>query len=329
MSTQLDSSSLSRSSLGSTPLSRHSVMTIDRHRRPELVTGRGAWLARLADYLEMTKPRIVVLELLVAGVAACVARPRVMDPWLLLHALGGTALVAASASVANSWIERRRDARMKRTAQRPLPTGRVSSIEALGLSALTLVLGAGWLLWQVGGLTALLGMASWWIYVMVYTPLKTRTSLNTAVGAVAGAIPVLMGWTATGAPLSLTALSLAAVVFLWQFPHFMAIAWLYADDYAAGGHKMLSVIDPSGIRSGLQAIVGALLLIPVSLVPALAPTSGSPLVYGLWTVGLGLVQLALAMHFAMNRDEASARRLLRVTLLYLPAWMVVLLMVTV
>jgi protoheme IX farnesyltransferase len=329
MSTQLGSSSLSRPSLDSTPLSRRAVMTIDRHRRPKRATGRGAWMTRLADYLELTKPRIVVLELLVAGVAACVAKPRAMDLWLLLHALGGTALVAASASVANSWIERRRDAWMKRTAQRPLPTGRVSALEALVLSALTLVLGAGWLLWQVGGLTALLGMTSWSIYVMVYTPLKTRTSLNTAIGAVAGAIPVLMGWTATGAPLSLTPLSLAAVVFLWQFPHFMAIAWLYADDYAAAGHKMLSVIDPSGIRSGLQALVGALLLIPVSLVPALAPTNGSPLVYGLWTVGLGLVQLALAMHFAMRRDEASARRLLRVTLLYLPAWMVVLLLVTV
>ena len=317
----------------SSPLGSPSVLTIDR---PQLGSGHTArktrtlpWLARGADYLEMTKPRIVVLELIVAGVAACVAMPRALNIWLVVHALGGTALVAASASVANSWIERKRDALMVRTANRPLPTGRVAQGEAVVFSLLTLVLGIGWLLWQVNGLTALLGMASWLVYVVVYTPLKTKTSLNTAVGAVAGAIPVLMGWAATGAPFDLTALSLAAVLFLWQFPHFMAIDWLYRTDYAAGGHKMLSVLDPSGIRSGSQAIAGALLLIPVSLVPALNPTSGSPHIYCFWAVGLGLVQLALAIRFAWFRDDTSARRLLRATLFYMPAWMLVLLMVTV
>jgi heme o synthase len=137
-----------------------------------------------------------------------------------------------------------------------------------------------------------------------------------------------MGWTATGAPLNLTALSLAGVLFLWQFPHFMAIAWLYRHDYATAGHRMLTVVDPSGIRAGVQAITGAALLIPVSLIPAIQPTSGSPMVYALWATALGGAQLALAIRFAMQRDERSARLLLRSTLIYLPAWMGLQLMVS-
>jgi len=304
---------------------------MSRVRTPTFVMNshrNGISIARLADYLELTKPRIVVLELIVAGAAACLAMPRALNLVVVLHALLGTALVAASASIANQWLERKSDALMPRTASRPLPTGRVSSAEALVLASLSLVVGMTWLLWQVNFLTAMLGLASWVIYVAIYTPLKTRTPLNTAVGAVAGAIPILMGWTATGAPLDLTALALAGVLFLWQFPHFMAIAWLYRKDYESAGHKMLTVVDPSGVRSGAQAVLAAALLIPVSLVPALLPTGGSPMVYCGWALVLGFVQLGYAIRFAICRDDASARPLLRATLLYLPAWMAVLLMVT-
>jgi protoheme IX farnesyltransferase len=292
------------------------------------VRGQSALVARLADYLELTKPRIVVLELIVAGAAACLATPYSVNAAVVLHALWGTALVAASASVANQWWEREIDARMSRTAARPLPDGRVSSLEALVLSALTLVVGAGWLVWRVNLLTAALGIVCWVIYVAIYTPLKTRTPLNTAVGAVAGAMPALMGWTATGAPLSLEAWALAGVLFLWQFPHFMAIAWLYRRDYAAAGHRMLPVVDPTGLRCGVQAVVGALLAVPVSLIPATSAAGGSPLAYFVWAVGLGAAQLALAVRFALVRDERSARHLLRGTLLYLPAWLGMLLLVT-
>jgi heme o synthase len=301
-------------------MSTTSVLTVER-RQP-------AWLARLADYLELTKPRIVVLELIVAAAAACLATPHALDAVVVLHALWGTALVAASASIANQWWERDVDARMTRTADRPLPAGRVSGIEAFALSALTLIAGAAWLVWKVNLLTVGLGLVSWVLYVAVYTPLKTRTPLNTVVGAVAGAIPALMGWTATGAPLSLEACALAGVLFLWQFPHFMAIAWLYRREYAAAGHRMLPVVDPTGLRSAVQALVGALLVIPVSLIPALLPTGGSPLVYFFWAVILGLAQLGLATRFALCRDDRSARQLLRGTLLYLPAWLGILLMVT-
>jgi protoheme IX farnesyltransferase len=284
--------------------------------------------SRLSDYLELTKPRIVVLELIVAGAAACLASRNNLDVIAVLHALGATALVASSASAANQWIERRVDARMRRTANRPLPAGRITGAEALGLSAAALAVGLIWLATKVNFLAAALGLASWFLYVAIYTPLKTRSPMNTTVGAVAGAIPILMGWTATGAPLNLTALSLAGVLFLWQFPHFMAIAWLYRHDYAVAGHRMLTVVDPSGIRAGVQAITGAALLIPVSLIPAIQPTSGSPMVYALWATALGATQLALAMRFALERDERSARLLLRSTLIYLPAWMGLQLMVS-
>lgn len=284
--------------------------------------------SRLADYLELTKPRIVVLELIVAGAAACIAMPHGLDVAVVMHALLGTALVAASASISNSLLERASDALMPRTANRPLPTGRVTSVEAMFLAGLTFVVGITWLALKVNLPTMLLGLASWFVYVVVYTPLKKLTPLNTAVGAVAGAIPILMGWTATGAPLNLTAYALAAVLFLWQFPHFMAIAWLYRDDYAAAGHKMLPVVDSSGLRSGSQAVVAALLLVPVSLIPAIMPTGGSPLVYLVWTFCLGVAQFALAVRFALLRDEPSARMLLKGTLFFLPAWMAMLIVVT-
>jgi protoheme IX farnesyltransferase len=287
----------------------------------------GAVAARLSDYLELGKPRIVVMELIVAGLAACVATPHQMDLPRVLSALVGTALVAASASIANQWLERRVDALMPRTANRPLASGRVSSPEAVLLSLTSLAVGGGWLYVAVNPLTAGLGLASWVLYVVVYTPLKSRTPLNTAVGAVAGALPIMMGWTATGKPLDLQAWSLGGVLFLWQFPHFMAIAWLYRADYARAGHQMLSVVDPRGIRAGVQAVVGAAALIPVSLIPALHPTSGSPWFYALWAVALGGGLLLLAIRFAIFRDTTSARLLLRASLLYLPVWMLALLVV--
>ena len=297
-----------------------SILTAER--------SNNAIVARLSDYLTMTKPRIVVLELIVAAVAASIAMPRGLDAVTVMHALIATALVASSASIANSLWEQRNDARMPRTADRPLPAGRVTSLEALILSAISVTLGLVWLLWKVNFLTALLGLASWITYVLIYTPLKTRTPLNTAVGAVAGALPALMGWTATGAPLNLTAYALACVLFLWQFPHFMAIAWMYRHDYAAGGHKMLSVVDPTGFRCGAMAVVGALVLVPVSIIPAVLPTGSSPLVFLVWAFSLGTIQYALAVRFALQRDQQSARQLLRGTLIYLPAWMAMLLIVS-
>ncbi len=282
--------------------------------------------SRLSDYLELTKPRIVVLELIVAGAAACLAARHTIDVGAVLHALAATALVAASASIANQWVERRIDARMRRTANRPLPAGRVTSAEALSLSAVSLVVGVAWLATKVNLTTAALGLTSWVLYVMIYTPLKTRSPINTTVGAVAGAIPILMGWTATGTPLNVTALSLAGVLFLWQFPHFMAIAWLYRADYAKGGYQMLSVADPTGYSAGRQAVVAALVLIPVSVLPVLAAPGVGPLLYVSGAVVLGIGQLAFAVLFFRGAGDDHARLLLRASLVYLPTLLAMLIL---
>lgn len=294
-----------------------------------VVSAATSLVARLGDYFELTKPRIVLLELFVAAAIAHLAAPHTLDAVTVLHALAGTALVAASASIANHWLERRVDTQMRRTADRPCASGRVSTGEAAALSVVALITGLTWLACRVNTLTAALGLVSWLLYVVIYTPLKRRSPLNTTVGAVAGAIPLLMGWTATGTPLDLTAWSLVGVLFLWQFPHFMAIAWLYRDDYAAAGHQMMSVVDPTGVRCGVQAVIGAAALVPVSLIPALDPASGSPMVYSLWAVLLGVLQFAFAVQFAVARDERTARQLLRATLVFLPAWLAVTMIVSV
>jgi protoheme IX farnesyltransferase len=167
------------------------------------------------------------------------------------------------------------------------------------------------------------------VYIFAYTPLKTRSPLNTAVGAVSGAMPILIGWTATGAAIDVRALALVAAMFLWQFPHFMAIAWLHRADYARADQRMLTVVDATGVRAGAQAVVASLALIPVSLVPALVPNAGSAAIYCIWATLLGTGQLAAALWFLVCRDDASARRLLRASLVYLTCWMGLLLLVAV
>jgi protoheme IX farnesyltransferase len=252
-------------------------------------------------------------------VAAFVAGWGPPGGWLLVNTLLGTMLVAASASALNQLLERETDAEMPRTAARPLPAGRLTTFQVISFSMLTIVVGSVYLALAVGLLTAALGLLTWALYVWVYTPLKKRTPANTAVGAVSGALPVLMGWSAVGAPLDLRAWSLFLIVFLWQFPHFMAIAWIYRRQYADAGLQMLSTVDPSGFRAGAQAAVSALALIPVSLVPCLLQPAGE--VYFAWALVLGVAQLVCAMWFFVRMSEHSARRLLLASLMYLPAMM--------
>lgn len=280
---------------------------------------RAAWLVRCGDFVELTKPKIAGMVLVTVGVAAVVANWGLPVGWLMMHTLLGTALVAASASALNQWLERFTDAQMARTADRPLPAGRLTSFQVIGFSAVTIVVGSAYLAFAAGLKTAALGLLTWAIYVWIYTPLKSRTSANTAVGAVAGALPMLLGWSAVGAPLDLRAWSLFLIVFLWQFPHFMAIAWIYRRQYAAAGLQMLTVVDPSGLRPAAQAIVAALALIPVSLVPGLLQPAGE--VYSAWALVLGLGQLAAAISFFVQLSDSSARRLLLASLVYLPAIM--------
>lgn len=290
---------------------------------------RSSWLARVRDYVELTKPRIVVMELVTVVVAAHLASPWGLDSLVLLHTVIGAALVAASAGAFNQWLEKTTDGLMTRTKDRPLPAGRLTTSQVVSFGIATLLIGAIELFAGVGALTASVAIATWLVYVLAYTPLKTRSPINTAVGAISGALPILIGWTATGVPIDMRALALVAVMFLWQFPHFMAIAWLHRADYIRGGQRMLTVVDPTGIRAGAQAVVGALALVPVSLVPAMSPQSGSIAVYCGWTLVLGAMQIIAATLFLIHRDDRSARRLLRASLVYLMCWMGLLLMVAV
>ncbi len=288
-------------------------------------TSRSAGLAQAADYVALSRPRIAVLVLAAVAVGAWTAGPAHVTALILMHTLLGTTLVAASASTLNQWIERERDRHMRRTASRPLPSGRLTSRQAFVYGAVTVGAGLVYLALAVNLATAGFALATWLLYVVVYTPLKTRTAQNTSIGAIAGALPVLIGWASTGAAMNLTTASLAAVLYLWQFPHFGAIAWIYRDQYDRAGMKMLSVVDPSGRRLARQAMVTALSQIPVGMLPAFE--SADPRLFSVWALAFGLAYLAASWMFAQRLDDASASRLLKVSLVYLPAQLILLMMV--
>jgi protoheme IX farnesyltransferase len=272
--------------------------------------------AVLADVSRLVRPRIAVMVLATVVAAAWITGGRPAEPWRLLVLLAGTALVAASSSVANQILERRVDRLMRRTSARPLAAGRLSVSTAWGITAATLVVG-GVLCWIASGWEpAAAAVATWLLYVLAYTPLKRITPLNTAVGAVAGALPVAIGWLAADGPARLAAgdgrgalavAALATVLYLWQFPHFMAIAWLYRAQYAAAGMRMLTVVDPTGLRAAGQSLAASLALVPAALV--LAVPSGSIRMFLAAAVAAAVYLLA-TVHFALRRDDAAARILL-------------------
>ncbi|HEY7328919.1 MAG TPA: heme o synthase [Gemmataceae bacterium] len=275
-----------------------------------------AW-QRAADYLELTKPKIVLMELVTVAGAAVVASSGAPNLWLLTHALFGTILVAAGSSAWNQWLERHSDALMDRTAGRPLPAARLSGWEVVLPGSVAALAGVAYLGLLVNLLTAALGALTWLIYVGIYTPLKSRSPANTAVGAVAGALPILMGWTAVGGSLNLSAATLFLIVFFWQFPHVMAIGWIYRRQYAAAGIKVLPVVDPTGLLAGALAVVGALTLVPVSLLPARIGFAGPT--YFIWALTLSLGYLFCSSAFSLRRSDQMARVLLWASLIYLPA----------
>jgi heme o synthase len=281
-------------------------------------------VARLADYVELTKPRIAVLVLVSVAVAAHVGSMHV--PWTtLINALVGTTLIAASASAVNQWIERNRDALMDRTSGRPIAAGRIDGRSALLFAGTLLIVGVPYLGLTVNPPAAAWGLLTWILYTCAYTPLKTRTSANTAVGAVAGATPILIGWSAAGRSLDSQGAALFLVLFLWQFPHFMAIAWLYRKQYGRAGMRMLTVVDSSGRRAGVQAVLGALAVMLASLIPILvAPPSYGASRYAVIAFGLGVMQLTCASGFLLARNDWTARWLLRASLIYLPALLILL-----
>jgi protoheme IX farnesyltransferase len=270
----------------------------------------------LADYVALAKPRLNVLVVATSAAGYYLGATGPLNLAVMAAAVAGTAFVAGGASALNQLYERETDALMRRTRMRPLPDGRITPAEArifgLALSAAGLVLLAA----LAGWLAAILALGTLTIYVAVYTPLKRRSPIATLVGAVPGALPPLIGWAASRGEISIGGLSLFLIVFLWQIPHFMAIAWMYRDDYRLAGFPMLPVIDSDGRRTGREAVVYAAALLPASLVPTLAGVSGNA--YAVIAAALGAGLLAAAVKFAADRSDIAARRLFFGSLIYLP-----------
>src|SRR5712691_2149799 len=271
---------------------------------------------RVAAYLELTKPRITFLIVLTAAAGFALASPGRVDYPALLSAMIGIALLSSGIATLNQYMERDLDGLMRRTADRPLPSGKLAPWEALWFGVGLTVLAEVYLAVLVNPLTALLGLFVIAGYLFGYTPLKTRTSLSTMVGAFPGAVPPLIGWTAARGELSVEAWVLFAILFLWQFPHFLAIAWMYREDYARAKILMLPVVEPDGRVTAQQIVVYTLMLLPVSLLPAVLGMSGKVYLYGAIILGLAFLYSSILAAFSLSRQQA--RRLLLASVLYLP-----------
>jgi len=279
--------------------------------------------ARPADFLQLTKPRITFLVVLTTLVGFLEASTRPRDIELLLHTLLGTALVAGAASALNQLAERRADALMRRTMSRPLPAGRLSAAQAAAFGLLLLAVGSGYLVVLVNPLAGLLALATAASYLLAYTPLKRVTSLATVIGAIPGAVPPMIGWAAARGSLDVGAWILFAIVFFWQMPHFLAIAVLFRRDYERAGFRVLPVADPDGRSTGRQALLYAVALLPLSLLPVFVGLAGAWYFAGAVLLG-ALFIAASARLLAAPAEVARARSLFRLSLLYLPALFILL-----
>ncbi len=278
--------------------------------------------SRLQDYLTLARPRIAILVLATVAVGAAVAAGGMPPLGILVHALVGTLLVAASSSALNQVLESDTDALMARTVSRPLVQKRLPVAEVVTVSTVAALVGVAELAWFASIVAAVTALASFVIYVFAYTPLKRRTSMNTLVGAIPGALPPVIGWTAVTGRLDAGACALFAIVFVWQFPHFLAIAWLNRDDYARAGLRMLPAVEGGQRITGWQMTNYCLALVPVSLAPALLQLAGRT--YFLGALYLGVAFLAVAVIFTIHESQKNARRLLVASLVYLPALLVLL-----
>jgi protoheme IX farnesyltransferase len=285
-------------------------------RAPEEVRAAATPRERASAYLELTKPRITTLVLLTTAAGFSLGSQGAFQLVLFANTVVGVALLCSGVSALNEWMERDLDLLMRRTASRPLPTGRLTSREAFLFGVALTVAGEAYLAALVNPLSALCGLGVVVGYLFLYTPLKTRTSLSTAVGAFPGAVPPLLGWAAATNTLGLEAWALFAILFLWQFPHFFAIAWMYREDYARAGILMLPVVEPDGRLTKQQIVVWTLMLVPVSLAPVALGISGS--VYFAGALVLGALFLATCVVAAMTLSRRNARRVLLASVLYLP-----------
>jgi protoheme IX farnesyltransferase len=274
-------------------------------------------------YVALVKPDVTFLVVITTVAGFYLGSSGPLNWTLLLHTVCGTALVAGGTAALNQYFERDKDALMRRTASRPLPTGLLQPSEALFFGIGTIVLGAVWLALAVSGLACLLALATCVLYLGVYTPLKTRTTLATTIGAFPGAIPPLIGWVAAHGSLSLGGWVLFAILFFWQFPHFMAIAWMYRDDYSRAGIRMLPTVDPKGDATFGQIVSMAGALIPISILPASIGMVG--LRYFVGALILGLLLFAVSLWANRLRSTTRAKWLMHATVAHIPlllGWMI-------
>jgi protoheme IX farnesyltransferase len=273
----------------------------------------------IKSYLELSKIRLTAMVLITAAVGFVLGSPGPLDFARLGWTILGTGLAAAGASAFNQLLEIRRDAEMQRTRGRPLPSGQVSPLHALLFAVVTSLAGVAILNEQVNPLTALLGLANVVIYAIIYTPLKARTSLCTLVGAVCGALPPIMGWTAASGEIGVGGLLLGTILFLWQIPHFLALAWLLRDDYAKAGFRMLPLIDPLGHLTCLMIVLYSLALLPMGL--AITVTGQAGYLFGAASLALGLGFFLLTLKLRRMKTARNARRVFLASLVYLPLLM--------
>ena len=276
----------------------------------------------VAVYSDLIKARLTMLVLLTTLVGFYVGWQGAMNYLLMFHALLGTALVASGAAALNQWLEREHDAKMRRTADRPLPSGRLQPVTVILFGGIASVVGLVYLALLVNPLTSVLGAISLVSYLFIYTPLKRVTWLNTAVGAIPGALPPLMGWAAARGEMSGGGWVLFAILAFWQMPHFFAIAWIYKDEYAKAGFQMLPNVDPDGSRTAQQAVSHTLGLLPISLCPFLLHLAGP--VYLAAAILLGGFYLWCAFRFAKRLDVPSAKKLFFASIIYLPLLLIAL-----
>ncbi len=272
--------------------------------------------ARLSAYVELTKPRITFLIVLTSAAGFCLGSRGAVNYLLFANAMISIGLLSSGIATLNQFIERDLDGLMRRTASRPLPTGRLAPLEAMWLGVLLTAGAETYLALFVNGLSAVLGLTVIAGYLFLYTPLKTRSTLSTAVGAFPGAMPPLIGWTAARGEIDVAAWVLFAILFLWQFPHFLAIAWMYREDYGRAGIRMLPVVEPEGRVTGQQIIAYSLMLVPVSLLPTVLGISGR--FYFVTALALGLLFLASGIRVALSKSNQHARQLLLASVFYLP-----------
>jgi protoheme IX farnesyltransferase len=273
------------------------------------------------DFVELTKPRVIFMVLATTLVGFYLGSQGTQDYVRLLHTLLGTALAGGGTLALNQLIEREADAKMQRTRMRPLPDGRVQPLDALVFGALITIVGLAYLTLTVNFLSALVTTVIVVSYLFAYTPLKQKTSLCSIVGAVPGALPPVIGWAAARDAISAEAWVLFAIMFLWQMPHSLAIGWLYRDDYARAGFRLLPVIDPDGKSTGRQIVSNCLALLGVGLLPTLTGFAGTW--YFFASLVLGAIFLWYGVRLAVSCSQVAARRLLFASLIYLPVLLAV------